>query len=344
MRAQPLGLALAALLLVPSLAGCVAQTEWAREATGLSTLAGRGLTGAGVRLAIIDTGIDPDHPAFAGRTVRWADLVNGQGKPYDDNGHGTHVAGLVVGATGLWAEILSGVKLAPSAPGVELLVIKAIRAGGEGSDTTVARAVTTAKTQGAHVILMSLGGAKGLLLGTETENAVSDALRAGVFVVAAAGNREGGGNGDVASPASVKDVIAVGAVDRNLRIASFSQRGDNGGVVGGLVGARQNPDRKPEIVAPGVGILGPWRGGQYATADGTSQAAPYVAAALALLLEAKPEFKREGSRAGHIGAVKSALAASAQKIGPLAGASGLAHDDRYGYGLLRADRWLDSLR
>lgn len=330
------------LLLTAPLAGCLTSSGWAQDMAGVGGLASRGLTGKGVKLAIIDTGIEAGHPQFKGLRIEWADLVNGQAQPYDDNGHGTHIAGIIVARGDFFSELIHGVSVKGIAPGVSLVVLKAIRANGEGSDDLVADAVDTAVAHGADIVLMSLGGAKGLLLGTQTENAAKRAIGAGVYVVAAAGNRNGEEEmEDVASPASVDDVIAVGAVDRSRRVAAFSQHGSNDGTLG-VVGARSDPDRKPEVVAPGVGIISTWRADGYATAEGTSQAAPFVAAVLALILEARPDLQR-GSGAGTLSQVKDALMRSSEKIGPLAGKGETAHEDGYGYGLLRADGWLARL-
>lgn len=344
-RAPGLAAAMMLVLLSAALAGCVAESDWALQMTGIQALQDRGLTGEGVKLAVIDTGIDPSHPEFKGLTVVWRDFVNGRTTPYDDSavGHGTHVAGIIIARGDLVQGLLNGVKLRGAAPGVGLIILKAVAGDGEGRDQDVAAAVDFAAAQGAHVIVMSLGGRPGLLLvGTDTEAAVQRAINRGIVVVAAAGNKQNPDeqNDDVASPASVEGVIAVGAVDRDKRIGSFSYRGSDGCTLG-PIGCRRDPDKKPELVAPGVQILSAAREQRYAIADGTSQAAPFVGAAVALMLEAKPQYKPGGQRGGGEGAVdsiKRALAQSAEKVGPLRSQqSSLAHDELYGYGLLRAD-------
>jgi subtilisin family serine protease len=283
--------------------------------------------------------------------VVWRDFVKGRPGPYDDSqvGHGTHVAGIIVAKGDLVQSVLYGVRLKGAAPGASLIVAKAVGSNGEGEDEDVAAAVDFSVDRGAHVIVMSLGGKPGrlLLVGTSTEEAVKRALARGIVVVAAAGNKQNPNetNDDVASPASVDGVLAVGAVDKDKRIASFSFKGNNAGLVG-PVGGRSDPHRKPELVAPGVQILSTAREQRYAIADGTSQAAPFVGAAVALLLEAKPEYKPGGARGGSrssVDAIKMALAQTAEKVGPLGGQAGLSHDDLYGYGLLRADLALQRL-
>lgn len=319
----------------------------------------RGLSGAGVKVAIIDTGIDLSHPEFEGVSVEWADLVGSSRTAYDDNGHGTHVAAIVA-AQGRWATIWSGFKLKGVAPGVSLVVVKAIDESGRGDEARVAQGIRTAVSAGAHVIVLSLGGETRAIFGTNTEEAVEAAIAKGVYVVAAAGNAEEADQGcAVTSPASAERVIAVGAVDRNAVIGAFSCHGTgregSGPTLPGLpspTGGSRDPHKKPELVAPGVHILSAWSRdakktpAEYAVADGTSQAAPMVAGVLALVLEANPELKRGGS--GNRGAetvdlVKGRLMATAAKVGPLAGRQASAHDDLYGYGLVQAEALLRAL-
>ncbi|MCA1814588.1 MAG: S8 family serine peptidase [Halobacteriales archaeon] len=343
---RPVTVVVLLIILTASLSGCIAESDWALRITGIDKLHQQGLKGQGVKVAIIDTGIDGTHGEFKGLRVIWKDVVNGRTTPYDDSevGHGTHVAGIIAAQGDLAGEFINGVHVQGAAPAVSLIIVKAVKGDGEGSDQDVASAVQFAMDAGADIITMSLGGTSGrrLLVGTDTENAVNDALNRGIVVIAAAGNKENPNdtNDDVATPASVNGVIAVGAVDKDKRIAAFSYKGDNAGSLVPPRQGRADPNKKPEVVAPGVQIVSAAREGRYAIADGTSQATPFVAAAVALMLQAHPEFKRGGARGGTLNAVnqiKSALAESAEKIGPLSGSSGFSHDDVYGYGLLRAD-------
>lgn len=308
----------------------------------------QGLTGKGVKVAIIDTGIDLAHPEFKGVEVAWADLVNGRASAYDDNGHGTHVAGIIA-AQGTWNTMLSGFKLKGVAPGVALIVIKAIDADGRGDEARVAKGVNTAVNAGADIIVLSLGGDTRAVFGTNTEGAVKNAVSKGVYVVAAAGNTaDGQSSCTVSSPASVEGVIAVGAVDQSGTIGGFSCQGSgkegDGSVLPGIpspVSNSQDPHKKPEVVAPGVEIVSAWRGGDYAAASGTSQAAPMVGGILALILEAKPSLANRDQAT--IFAVKEKLMVSSAKIGPLAGKGATAHDERYGYGLVQGAALLDAV-
>ena len=327
---------------------------WPLDLIRADNLHDQDLRGRGVKVAIIDTGIDLSHPEFDGVTIEWADLVANRPDAYDDNGHGTHVAGIIA-AQGRWSTIFSGFKLMGVAPDVSLIVIKAIEANGRGDETRVASGINTAVANDADIIVLSLGGETRAIFGTNTETAVKRAIDKGVYVVAAAGNApEGETSCTVTSPASVEGVIAVGAVDRDAIIGDFSCRGTgkegSGSVLPGVPSPTQdtpNPHKKPEVVAPGVSILSAWTGGGYAMASGTSQAAPMVAGVLALLLEANPAL--EPGEPGNNGRdtvyrVKNALMSTSAKIGPLEGKSGTAHDARYGYGLVQADRLLGALR
>ncbi|HUR68474.1 MAG TPA: S8 family serine peptidase [Candidatus Thermoplasmatota archaeon] len=346
-----------AILVTIPLSGCTSVVHagsdgygetWPLAMIQADTLHERGLTGKGVKVAIIDTGIELTHKEFVGVPVEWADLVNGKDRAYDDNGHGTHVAGIIA-AQGTWNTMLSGFRLKGVAPGVSLIVIKAIDSGGKGDETRVARGVNTAVNAGADIIVLSLGGDTRPIFGTNTEEAVRNAVSKGVYVVAAAGNtQEGQTSCTVSSPASDPSVIAVGAVTRDEAIGAFSCHGSGkeggGSVLPGIpspVTSAKDPDKKPEVVAPGVDITSTWKDGGYASATGTSQAAPMVGGILALLLEAKPSLANRNDDT--VRAVKEKLMTTSKKIGPLAGKGPSAHDDAYGYGLIQGALLVDSL-
>ncbi|MBW3584123.1 MAG: S8 family serine peptidase [Euryarchaeota archaeon] len=337
------------LLVAPALSGCLSieRTGWAYSVTQIDELESKGLTGKGVIVGIIDTGIDPDHPSLDHiDIVAWRDYVGNQEKPYDDSGHGTHIAGIIA-ARGGGGDWFSGADLEGVAPAVKLIVVKACGAE-ECSVAGVKDGIAWAAAQGADIITLSLGGRQTFLnLGDESIQAVQNAAKQGVYVVAAAGNA-GDDHGDVESPSSARLAIAVGAVDKRLQVADFSSRGSQSSNQGtstplGGVGGREDPHKKPELVAPGVDILSAWKGGQYAEASGTSQAAPFVAGTLALLLEAHPEWKRSGSRndgESSVTTMKSVLTKSAKTLE----GQRTPHDNAAGYGLLQAERALERLK
>ena len=159
------------------------------------------LDGSGVKVCIVDSGIDTSHKDLDDMNlVAWRDFVNNQEQPYDDQGHGTSMAGILV-ADG-WIE---GV-----APKVELVVAKALSSDGSGDDGIVADAIDWCVEQGVQIISLSLGGAPGLIPfnifgGRDSGDAADDAINQGIVVIAAAGN-DGGpdDDGDVAHPSSEK--------------------------------------------------------------------------------------------------------------------------------------------
>lgn len=203
--------------------------------------------GEGVRVAILDTGICEGHPAFSGAANMHRNFTK-DASPFDTNGHGTHVAGIIGGRGPM-----TGV-----APKVTLLSCKVLGNDGSGSMDSVARAVLFALEFNAHLIVMSLGAPMG---SARLEQAINAAAKADVPIVCAAGND----GGRVSYPAAYGTTIAVGAVDKEGRICDFSSRG-----------------REIDVAAPGCQIRSAWIGGGYATLSGTSMAAPFVAGTLAL--------------------------------------------------------------
>ena len=294
------------------------------------------LTGSGVVACIVDSGIAMDHADLEGVNLAgWKDFINGNGDPYDDHGHGTSMAGLLV-ANG-W---LKGV-----AKDVDLLVAKALGSDGSGSAAIVADAVDWCVQNGAHVISLSLGGAPNILpfsigSGRTSGDAANEAIDAGVYVVAAAGNDGEDDDGDVAHPSSEAGVISVGGVSIKGTHWSGSSKGDNNGRLLPLpiLMPRGDPNKKPEIVAPAEGVPVLTEDGAWGIADGTSAATVYVTGALCLLLEEKPDLKADVSENGadNGDAVKRWLMESAV---PEEGQT--THDDYYGYGLLNVSGLID---
>jgi len=309
-----------------------------QELTGFDEVSG--LDGSGVVVCVVDSGIEMNHPDLQHLTLAgWLDVINGQNEPYDDEGHGTAMAGIIVAKNGL-----SG-----NAQGVDLLVAKAIDSNGEGTDTGIADAVDWCADKQADIISLSLGGEGGIGFGGITtdqlESAVQDALDQGIFVVAAAGNDGQDDDGDVSSPGSVEDVICVGGVTRLGNVWRGSSQGDNDGRLWPPMLPRSNPDMKPEILAPGaeVPILfagGAGDGAWWGWASGTSAATAWVSGGLAIILEAHPELQREGASGGPsaIEFIKTQLSENSQMDD---GQS--EHDDKFGYGIFRIDLMLEAL-
>jgi len=231
-----------------------------------------GIDGTGINVSVIDTGINASHPDIAGRVIKWMDYVGNQSSPYDNHGHGTHVAG-IVGGNG------NGGKTTGVAPNVSLFGVKVLNAGGNGFESDVISGIEWSVSNGANVISMSLGGGLSTTSNCDADNsamatAINNAVTSNVVVVAAAGNNASG----VSLPGCIQKSIVVGAVDSGDTIASFSGRGaamtDHG------------------VVAPGVNITSlNYLSNSYTALDGTSMATPHVSGTVALVLH---ESQRQG--------------------------------------------------
>lgn len=230
-------------------------------------------TAKGIRIGIIDTGIDYLHEAFGGaygagkKVAGGHDFVNNDDDPMDDNGHGTHVAGIIGGHS----SSITGV-----AQDAELYIYKALDQNGNGSTSTVIAAIEQAVKDSVKVLNLSLGSPSG-----SSEDplsiAVNMAVQAGIVVVAAAGNM--GEYSSINSPGTAELALTVGASDAN-NIASFSSKGPE----------TERYSIKPEVVAPGVGVLSAKMGGGYVQMSGTSMATPFVSAYAAAMRELHPDW------------------------------------------------------
>ncbi|HIG04064.1 MAG TPA: hypothetical protein EYQ53_06785 [Candidatus Poseidoniales archaeon] len=293
-------------------------------------------TGDGVLVCIVDSGIDLTHPDINHVTLRgWKDFIGNNPNPYDDHGHGTAMAGILV-ADG---------QLVGKARGVGLLVAKALGGEGQGSDEGVANAIDWCVSEGAEVISLSLGGAPGILPAQFQGDGAAASARAavdqGVFVIAAAGNDgQDQNDDDVDSPGSEENVICVGGVNDVGSPWVGSSKGDNNGRFFSLpiILPRNDPDKKPELVAPAERVPIVMIGGGWGVADGTSAATVYVSGAIALLLEGRPDLQRNGSAGGQQ-AVEDVKLWIQQSVKPRDGQDG--HDEKYGYGLLQVAELID---
>lgn len=296
------------------------RSTWAFEMVQLEQARRMGLTGEGVRVGVLDTGVDMSHPSLDGvDLVAWLDLVNDREKPYDDQGHGTAMASIIVGHS----------PLRGGAPDAELVMVKVLDKDHPFSDTVIADGIDFCVDQGADIISLSLGGEYeniDLLIGTATQAAIGQAVASGVVVVAAAGND--GTAEDVSLPSRFPDVISVGAVDKREQVAPFSTRGNDSV-------ARPDPDKKPEVVAPGVDVVTAHVEGVYAKGSGTSHATAMVAAVMAVAFSHVPDMKRDGARGGNETAVMTIKTALMNTARPLEGQA-TPHDPKAGYGLAQA--------
>ncbi|WP_456423051.1 S8 family serine peptidase [Thermococcus sp.] len=246
-----------------------------------------GYDGSGVTVAVIDTGIDASHPDLQGKVIGWKDFVNNKTTPYDDNGHGTHVAGIIA-STGA----ASDGKYKGVAPGAKLVGVKVLGGDGSGSVSTIIAGVDWViqhkDEYNISVINLSLGSSQSSDGTDALSQEVDKAWEDGIVVCVAAGN-SGPDTYTIGSPAAAPDVITVGAVDKNDVITSFSSRGPTA-----------DGRLKPEVVAPGNWIISDRAAGTqltnelvgqyYVAAPGTSMATPHVSGAVALLREAHPDW------------------------------------------------------
>ncbi|MGH2901849.1 MAG: S8 family serine peptidase, partial [Solirubrobacteraceae bacterium] len=238
---------------------------WGLRATGVDRTTA---TGRGIRVAVLDTGLDLAHPDFSGSTITTQSFVAGE-TAQDAQGHGTHTTGTACGA----ADPPTGPRYGV-APEAEIFHGKVLNDQGFGTDAYILAGIDWAITNGCQVISMSLG-ADVEQVSPAYELVGWRALAAGTLIIAAAGNnahRDTNDPGFVGIPANSPSVMAVGAVDANLTIASFSS-GANPGVPGAEV----------DVVAPGVAVYSSWPlPRRYNTISGTSMATPHVAGLAAL--------------------------------------------------------------
>jgi subtilisin/minor extracellular protease Epr len=264
--------------------------------------------GAGVNVSIIDTGIDTTHPDLYANYKGGYDYVNNDADPKDDNGHGTHCAGIVAAED-------NGIGVVGVAPGANLYAVKVLNRVGSGYISDVIAGIDWSVNNDMDVVSMSLGSSTS---STSLKTACDDAYEAGLVVVAAAGN-SGDGNSnttELSYPAAYDSVIAVGATDRYDTAPSWSNSGPY-----------------LELAAPGAGIystLPTYRvtltrtyGYNYGTLSGTSMACPHVAGTAALVLFSDPTLTNED--------VRLRLNTTADNLGPE------GWDSVYGNGLVDAD-------
>jgi subtilisin family serine protease len=213
-------------------------------------------TGDPVKVGVIDTGIDLKHPDLQANIKGGYNAINPLKSPNDDNGHGTHVAGII-------AALNNSIGVVGVGPNIDLYAIKVLNASGSGYLSDVIEGLDWAVANGMQVVNMSLGTSQDV---QSFHDAIVRAYNAGVTIVAAAGNS----GGAVSYPAAYTEVIAVSATDQNNQIASFSSRGP-----------------EVDLAAPGVNIYSTYKGQNYATLSGTSMAAPHVTGAAALIIDTK---------------------------------------------------------
>lgn len=228
---------------------------WGIDQIDAELVQAQDISGQGVKVAIIDTGISihEDLSVKGGKN-----FISKNGSYIDDNGHGTHVAGTIAGLN-------NNLGVVGVAPAAELYALKALDKNGSANWSNIAQAIDWAITNKMQIINMSFGGS----VGSKTvERVINKAYNSGILLIAAAGNE---GANSIIYPANYSTVIAVGATDDTNTIASFSNRGS-----------------KLELVAPGVDINSTFLGNSYISASGTSMATPHVVGTAALIWSKYP--------------------------------------------------------
>jgi len=215
-------------------------------------------TGAAVKVAIVDTGIQLDHPDLQANIKGGINTINPNKTPNDDNGHGTHVAGIV-------AAINNSIGVVGVSPQAYLYAVKVLNAAGSGWLSDIIEGLEWCIAKGMDVANMSFGASSGSQL---FHDAITNAYNAGIVLVAAAGND----GGPTLYPAAYNEVIAVAASDSSNKIPYWSNVG------------------KIDFTAPGVSIYSTYKGSKYMTLSGTSMASPHVVGVCALLLQLKPAY------------------------------------------------------
>jgi subtilisin len=258
---------------IPTYNPAIEMTDWGVDRTHPLNAWAKGLYGQNIKLCVIDTGIKRDHQAF------WKDgltpykggynFVGSTSDPADDHDHGTYCCSIICHQHSGLAGRYKGI-----APGIDLYVCKVLDAKGSGSYANICAAIDWARTNGMHILSMSLGGSAGT---TTLQQACDNAWYAGIILCVAAGN-SGPEDNTVGYPAKYQSCIAIAATDYDDNVANFSSRG-----------------AEVELAAPGRYITGAWAGftytnyvvagsnNKYMCASGTSAATPHAAAYAALI-------------------------------------------------------------
>ncbi|GGT49746.1 peptidase [Streptomyces kurssanovii] len=262
-----------------------------------------GYDGKGTKVAVLDTGVDAEHPDLKGR-VTAAENFTDSDTAGDSHGHGTHTLSTVGGSGAA-----SGGRNKGVAPGAELLSGKVLNDYGNGAESWIIAGMQWAVDQKADVVSMSLGSPQPTDCTDPMSTAAEELARSeGTLFVVAAGNA-GPSHNTVSSPGCAPGVLTVGAVDRDDSTAPFSSRGP----------AIVSHTLKPEIAAPGVAISAAAAGGRgpyaYRSMSGTSMAAPHVAGAAAVVKQRHPDWTAQQIKAALVSSAKSSVPGDVRETG-----------------------------
>lgn len=299
-------------------------SAWGLDAIGAMSVWGAyGAEGQGVKVAVLDTGVDANHPDLLGHVANgdWAEFDQdgnrvAASQPHDSDKHGTHVAGTIAGGdnSGQW------IGVAPQANIMGGLVLK----NGGGTDAQILAGIEWAIEQGADVINMSLGGLRLSpdVFDTYTQAFITANL-SGIPVVVSIGNEGGQTSG---SPGNDYFAFSVGATDSRDTVAGFSGGRTQIFLDSNVISQADLPlvYSKPDVSAPGVSVKSAIPGGKYAIWNGTSMSAPHVAGAMALLLSSTTIRDVDPSERAFL--IQDLLMSTVEELGE----SG--QDHRYGFG------------
>ena len=276
---------------------------WGIERIGSRLVNAVGNTGKGIKIGILDTGIDYNHEDLKSNYRGGYNFVGNNSNAIDDNGHGTHVAGIVAAED-------NDIGVVGVAPGAYLYSVKVLAFDSTGSTSDIVSGLEWSIDNGMQIINMSLGSEDDSM---SVSRAINNTYNAGILIVAAAGNSGNAvGKGEnIDFPAKYNSVISVGATDKNDKRANFSSTGPT-----------------LEISAPGVGILSTLNGGRnrYGTLSGTSMSCPHVTGVAALIMSAEQGITNTR--------VRIRMQTTAQNMSNVS--KGFSSKDWYGYGLVDA--------
>lgn len=279
-----------------------------------------GVDGSGVGVCVLDTGADPNHEQLDSRIFGFYDAINGQSIPYDDQGHGTHVAATIAGDGAGGSS--NAARYQGIAPGASLYIAKVLSAAGSGTTAQIIDGMEWCVAQNVDIISASLGSSTGSDGLDALSQAVNNTVTTyGIVATIAAGN-SGDGPESVGSPGAAANALTVGAASKfgaGLHLAPFSSRGPN------LAGVL-----KPDVVSPGVAVVSADAGttSGYVGYSGTSMATPFTAGTVALALQANPSLTATQ--------VKNLVTTTARDVGDPGADNNWGHGLIDGYALVSA--------
>lgn len=274
---------------------------WGISRIGSRLVNAVGNTGKGIKIGILDTGIDYNHEDLKGNYRGGYNFVGNNNNPIDDNGHGSHVTGIIAAED-------NDIGIVGVAPQAHIYSVKILAFDSTGSASDIVSGLEWSVDNGMQVINMSLGSEEDSI---SVNRAIDNTYNSGVLIIAAAGNSgnsQGNGN-NMDFPSKYGSVVSVGATDKNDNRASFSSTGPT-----------------LELSAPGDHILSTLNGNKYGTMSGTSMSCPHVTGVAALIMSAEPGI--QNSR------VRIRMQMTAQNMSKMT--KGFGARDWYGYGLVDA--------